>query len=98
KRNEIGMLFQDDALLPWKTARDNVALGLEFHGCTRKSALVQADYWLGRVGLHGFEQRYPRHLSGGQRKRVALAQVLALTHKLLLIDEALASLDTILRT
>jgi NitT/TauT family transport system ATP-binding protein len=95
--SDIGMLFQDDALLPWRTARDNVALGLTFRGCTRKSALVQADYWLDRVGLMGFEHRYPRHLSGGQRKRVALAQVLALMPKLLLMDEPFASLDAIVR-
>jgi sulfonate transport system ATP-binding protein len=94
---EIGMLFQDDALLPWRTARDNVALGLSFRSVPRKSALVQADYWLDRVGLAGFEHRYPRHLSGGQRKRVALAQVLALTPKLLLMDEPFASLDAIVR-
>jgi NitT/TauT family transport system ATP-binding protein len=95
--SEIGILFQDDALLPWRTARDNVALGLSFRGIPRKSALVQADYWLDRVGLFGFEHRYPRHLSGGQRKRVALAQVLALTPKLLLMDEPFASLDAIVR-
>jgi len=94
---EIGMLFQDDALLPWRTARDNVALGLSFRNIPRKSALVQADYWLDRVGLAGFEHRFPRHLSGGQRKRVALAQVLALTPKLLLMDEPFASLDAIVR-
>jgi sulfonate transport system ATP-binding protein len=94
---EIGMLFQDDALLPWRTARDNVALGLSFRNVPRKSALVQADYWLDRVGLASFEHRYPRHLSGGQRKRVALAQVLALTPKLLLMDEPFASLDAIVR-
>jgi NitT/TauT family transport system ATP-binding protein len=97
KPSEIGILFQDDALLPWRTARDNVALGLSFRGVGRKSALVQADYWLDRVGLAGFEGRYPRHLSGGQRKRVALAQVLALTPKLLLMDEPFASLDAIVR-
>ena len=95
--SEIGMLFQDDALLPWRSARDNVALGLSFRNVPRKSALVQADYWLDRVGLAGFEYRYPRHLSGGQRKRVALAQVLALTPKLLLMDEPFASLDAIVR-
>lgn len=98
KPSEIGILFQDDPPLPWRTARDNVALGLGFQGIPRKSACVQADYWLDRVGLEGFEQRYPRHLSGGQRKRVALAQVLALTPKLLLMDEPFASLDAILRT
>jgi len=95
--SEIGILFQDDALLPWRTARDNVALGLSFQSVPRRSALVQADYWLDRVGLAGFEHRYPRHLSGGQRKRVALAQVLALTPKLLLMDEPFASLDAIVR-
>ena len=95
--SEIGILFQDDALLPWHTARDNVALGLSFRNVPRKSALVKADYWLDRVGLAGFEHRYPRHLSGGQRKRVALAQVLALTPKLLLMDEPFASLDAIVR-
>jgi NitT/TauT family transport system ATP-binding protein len=97
KPSEVGILFQDDALLPWKTARDNVGLGLGFRGVPRKSALVQADYWLDRVGLAGFEHRYPRHLSGGQRKRVALAQVHALTPKLLLMDEPFASLDAIVR-
>jgi NitT/TauT family transport system ATP-binding protein len=95
--SDIGILFQDDALLPWRTARDNVALGLSFRAVPRKSALVQADYWLDRVGLAGFEHRYPRRLSGGQRKRVALAQVLALTPKLLLMDEPFASLDAIVR-
>jgi NitT/TauT family transport system ATP-binding protein len=95
--SDIGILFQDDALLPWRTARDNVALGLTFRNVPCKSALVQADYWLDRVGLQGFEHRYPRHLSGGQRKRVALAQVLALTPKLLLMDEPFASLDAIVR-
>jgi NitT/TauT family transport system ATP-binding protein len=97
KRSEIGILFQDDALLPWKTARDNVALGLTFNGAARPAALAQADLWLGRLGLGGFEDRYPRHLSGGQRKRVALAQVLAMRPKLILMDEPFASLDAIVR-
>jgi len=95
--SDIGILFQDDALLPWKTARDNVALGLTFQGLDRPSALDRADLWLERLGLGGHGGRYPRHLSGGQRKRVALAQVLALTPKLLLMDEPFASLDAIVR-
>ena len=95
--SEIGILFQDDALLPWRTARDNVALGLGFRGMERQAALAEADAWLARLGLAGFEHRYPRHLSGGQRKRVALAQVLALKPKLLLMDEPFASLDAIVR-
>jgi sulfonate transport system ATP-binding protein len=96
-RSDVGILFQDDALLPWKTARDNVALGLAFQGLDRPSALDRADLWLERLGLGGLGGRYPRHLSGGQRKRVALAQVLALTPTLLLMDEPFASLDAIVR-
>jgi NitT/TauT family transport system ATP-binding protein len=95
--SEIGILFQDDALLPWKTARDNVALGLTFNGAPRSEALERADFWLARLGLAGFGGRFPRHLSGGQRKRVALAQVLAMTPKLILMDEPFASLDAIVR-
>jgi NitT/TauT family transport system ATP-binding protein len=94
---DVGMLFQDDALLPWKTARDNVALGLTFRGMARDSALAEADHWLERLGLAGFGDRFPRRLSGGQRKRVALAQVLALKPKLILMDEPFASLDAIVR-
>jgi NitT/TauT family transport system ATP-binding protein len=95
--SEIGILFQDDALLPWKTARENVALGLTFNGTEPGAAREQADVWLQRLGLAGFGHRFPRHLSGGQRKRVALAQVLTMTPKLLLMDEPFASLDAIVR-
>jgi NitT/TauT family transport system ATP-binding protein len=94
---DIGILFQDDALLPWRTARENVALGLGFRGMDKHRALEAADEWLGRFGLAGFENRYPRHLSGGQRKRVAIAQAMALKPKLLLMDEPFASLDAIVR-
>ena len=94
-RSQIGILFQDDALLPWKTARDNVALGLILRGTERSKALVEADAWLARLDLAGFGDRFPRHLSGGQRKRVALAQVLAMEPKLILMDEPFASLDAI---
>ena len=96
-RSELGLLFQDDALLPWKTARDNVALGLTFNGTERKQALAEAEAWLARLGLAGFGDRFPRHLSGGQRKRVALAQVLAMKPRLILMDEPFASLDAIVR-
>ena len=95
--SQIGLLFQDDALLPWKTARKNVALGLTFRGVKRQAALARADEWLDRLGLAGLGDRFPRHLSGGQRKRVAIAQVLVLQPKLLLMDEPFASLDAIVR-
>jgi NitT/TauT family transport system ATP-binding protein len=93
--SEVGILFQDDALLPWKTVRDNVALGLTFNGMERSQALAEAEAWLARLGLVGFGDKFPRHLSGGQRKRVALAQVLAMKPKLILMDEPFASLDAI---
>lgn len=93
----VGFLFQDDALLPWRTARQNVALGLRIRGIGKKACFEKADTWLRRLGLTGFEDRYPRELSGGQRKRVALAQVLALQPRLLLMDEPFASLDAIVR-
>jgi NitT/TauT family transport system ATP-binding protein len=95
---EIGFLFQDDALLPWRTARQNVALGLRIRGVAAREASVQADDWLARLGLAGLGDRFPRQLSGGQRKRVALAQVLALKPKLVLMDEPFAALDAIVRT
>lgn len=94
---DLGMLFQDDALLPWRTALDNVALGLRIHGKPRPAARDEAEAWLGRLGLAGFGRRFPRALSGGQRKRVALAQVLALRPRLLLMDEPFAALDAIVR-
>lgn len=96
-RSDIGILFQDDALLPWKSARENVALGLVFDGTERRQALDIADTWLERLGLIGLGDRFPRHLSGGQRKRVAIAQVLAMKPKLILMDEPFASLDAIVR-
>ena len=83
-RQSLGFLFQDDALLPWRTARENVALGLRIRRVAKDVALSEADDWLARLGLEGFGARYPHELSGGQRKRVAIAQVLALKPKLLL--------------
>ena len=94
---QVGILFQDDALLPWRTARENVALGLRARGASKPEAGREAVSWLWRMGLAGFEERYPRELSGGQRKRVAIAQVLALRPSLLLMDEPFASLDAIVR-
>src|ERR1700759_5517332 len=90
---DAGYLFQTDALFPWKTALDNVAIGLEISGTPRAEALVRAQKWLTSVGLGAFAGRYPHMLSGGQRKRVALAQVLIRDPKILLMDEPFGPLD-----
>jgi NitT/TauT family transport system ATP-binding protein len=90
---DAGYLFQADALFPWKTAIDNVAIGLEIDGVARAEALARAQRWLDQVGLGAFAGRYPHMLSGGQRKRVGLAQVLIRDPKILLMDEPFGPLD-----
>ena len=96
--SHVGFLFQDDTLLPWRTVRQNVSLGLRIRGDSLSEAERKADRWLSLLSLEGFGDRYPKQLSGGQRKRVAIAQVLALEPRLLLMDEPFASLDAIVRT
>jgi NitT/TauT family transport system ATP-binding protein len=88
-----GYLFQQDALMPWKTALQNVAVALEPQGVSRKEAEARARDWLRRVGLAAFVDRYPHMLSGGQRKRVALAQMLIRDPEILLMDEPFGPLD-----
>jgi NitT/TauT family transport system ATP-binding protein len=90
---QAGYLFQADALFPWKTALENVAIGLETAGIARAQARERAQAWLSRVGLAGFGARYPHMLSGGQRKRVGLVQVLIRDPKILLMDEPFGPLD-----
>jgi len=90
---KAGYLFQTDALMPWRTALQNVTAGLEFRGMEREKAEAQAERWLQRVGLRGFGARYPHQLSGGMRKRVALAQTLILDPQIILMDEPFSALD-----
>ncbi|KAB2707745.1 NitT/TauT family transport system ATP-binding protein [Ochrobactrum intermedium] len=90
---KAGYLFQQDALMPWKTVLDNVAIGQEIAGTPKAQAREQAREWLARVGLASFGDRYPHMLSGGQRKRVGLAQVLIRNPKYLLMDEPFGPLD-----
>lgn len=97
ERQDVGFLFQDDALLPWRTVRHNVALPLVIRGEDKRSANAQAELWLTRMGLEGLSDRFPQQLSGGQRKRVALAQTFAPAPRVLLMDEPFASLDAIVR-
>ena len=89
----VGYMFQSDAVLPWKNVLDNVALGLRYHKVGRSEAHARARDWLDRVGLAGFEDRYPHQLSGGMRKRVAMAQSLIGEPSLLLLDEPFGALD-----
>jgi NitT/TauT family transport system ATP-binding protein len=88
-----GYMFQADALMPWRTGLRNVAAGLEFRGVPAAEAARQADGWLRRVGLAGFGDRYPHQMSGGMRKRLALAQTLILSPDILLMDEPFSALD-----
>jgi len=86
-------VFQNDALLPWKSVLVNVALGPMFHGAGRRDAEAQAKDWLRTVGLAGFEHHYPHQLSGGMRKRVSLAAALINRPSILLMDEPFSALD-----
>jgi NitT/TauT family transport system ATP-binding protein len=86
-------MFQTDALLPWKTVLGNVAMGPLFHGVPKKDALTDARDWLRMVGLAGFEDHHPHQLSGGMRKRVALAAALINEPSILLMDEPFGALD-----
>ncbi|MCW2883363.1 MAG: sulfonate transport system ATP-binding protein [Streptosporangiaceae bacterium] len=89
----VAFMFQTDAVLPWKTVLDNVALGPRFRGTSKPQAYAKARDWLSRVGLAGFEDRFPHQLSGGMRKRVALAQSLINEPQILLMDEPFSALD-----
>jgi len=88
-----GYMFQSDALMPWRSALDNVMLGLQYRGLPDSQARAQAQAWLERVGLGDFGDRFPHQLSGGMRKRTALAQTLALDPDIILMDEPFSALD-----
>ena len=88
-----GYMFQSDALMPWRSTLANVMVGLQYRGLPDAEAAAQAQAWLERVGLRGFEDRYPHQLSGGMRKRTALAQTLALDPDIILMDEPFSALD-----
>jgi NitT/TauT family transport system ATP-binding protein len=93
-----GYMFQTDAVFPWKNVLDNVATGPTYRGVPADEARRKARDWVSRVGLAGFEDRYPNQLSGGMRKRVALAQSLINEPEILLMDEPFSALDVQTRT
>jgi NitT/TauT family transport system ATP-binding protein len=90
---DCGMVFQEFALLPWRTVLENIELGPEIQGVARETRRKVADHYLQLVGLRGFENKYPRELSGGMKQRVAIARSLANDPKVLLMDEPFGSLD-----
>jgi len=94
----IGFVFQADAVFPWRSVIDNVAAGPVFRGTAQAKARDEALQWIERVGLKGFEHHYPHQLSGGMRKRVALAQTFINHPEILLMDEPFSALDMQTRT
>ena len=90
---KAGYMFQSESLMPWRSALANVTAGLQFRGVDAVAARARGEAWLERVGLDGFGDRYPHELSGGMRKRCALAQMLILDPKIMLMDEPFSALD-----
>lgn len=98
RRHKTAMVFQKFALLPHRNVLDNTVYGLEVQGIARSESVKIAMRWLERVGLKGFEERYPNQLSGGMQQRVGLARALTNDAPVLLMDEAYSALDPLIRT
>jgi NitT/TauT family transport system ATP-binding protein len=92
---DFSMVFQSFALLPWLTVAENVELGMEARGIASKARRDKAHFYLDKVGLDGFEEAYPRELSGGMKQRVGMARALAVEPAILLMDEPFSSLDAL---
>ncbi|NMM27513.1 MAG: ABC transporter ATP-binding protein [Glaciimonas sp.] len=91
------LMFQENALYPWLTLQQNVALALEFQQVDKQEARVQANIWLSKVNLQGFEAYYPHQVSGGMRQRAALARAFISRPQVLLLDEPFGALDALTR-
>lgn len=93
----VGYISQGDTLLPWRTVLDNVALAMELRGVPKAQRRARARELMAKMGLSGFEENYPRELSGGMKKRAAIARVLAVDPAILMMDEPFAPLDALTR-
>jgi NitT/TauT family transport system ATP-binding protein len=96
--SQVGLVFQEFALFPWRTVRENVEFGLEMKRIPREERKVKAEEYISRFGLDGFENRYPKELSGGMKQRVAIARTLVNDPKVILMDEPFGALDSQTRT
>src|SRR6056300_1169898 len=98
RKYKVSMVFQKFGLLPHRTVVQNISFGLLIQGVNKREAIQRSQKWIKKVGLDGFENKYPYQLSGGMQQRVGLARALATNAGVLLMDEAFSALDPLIRT